>query len=397
MDAEIPALTQPQPRPAWRRALLALSRPAVLIAVVSLLLLGWQWLETRARLSDLQQELAKRLAEQGAEAVAGRTLAKQNQETLQTLTAKFGALEAKVAESQSQQLALEAMYQELSKSREERLLAEIEQSVTIAAQQLQLAGNVEAALIALASADARLARSGQAQFLPLRKLINRDIDRLKALPLADVPGIALKLEGVIAAIDGLPLAFEQRTRVVGEGAAKAEKPASYWQGLGRELWSEMKLLIRIERIDQAEPALLSPSQLFFLRENLKLRLVNARLSLLQHDGRSFREDLHQARDWLERYFDRRAKPVQTAAATLNSLAAADLSVELPTLNETLASLRNFKVVRERDNPATILRPKGRGDGGSAGKGSASSSVAGPSLGSATGTASMARPGGGALP
>lgn len=372
MDTETSALTQPQPqpRPAWRRALEALSRPAVLLAVISLLLLGWQWLETRVRLSELQQVLATRLAENDAEAAAGRTLAKQNQEALQSLTAKFGALDAQLAEAQSQQLALAAMYQELSKSREERLLAEIEQAVAIAAQQLQLAGNVEAALIALQSADARLARAGKAQFLPLRKLINRDIDRLKALPLADVPGIALRLEGVVGAIDGLPLAFEQRARTVGDDSAKAEKSLSTWQRLGRELWSEMKLLIRIERIDQAEPALLAPSQVFFLRENLKLRLINARLSLLQRDGSNFREDLHQARDWLLRYFDRRAKPVQVAVATLNSLAAADLSIELPTLNETLASLRNFKLTRERESPPPSPRPtssggpaKGRSDGG----------------------------------
>ncbi len=377
MDTETSALTQSQSPPAWRRALAALSRPAVLLAVISLLLLGWQWLETRVRLADLQQVLAKRLAENDAEAASGRAMAKQNQEALQALTAKFGALDAKLAEAQSQQLALEAMYQELSKSREERLLAEIEQAVAIAAQQLQLAGNVEAALIALSSADARLARAGQAQFLPLRKLINRDIDRLKALPLADVPGISLKLEGVTGIIDSLPLAFEQRARTPGELPAKAA--VSTWQRLGRELWAEMKLLIRVERIDQSEPALLSPSQVFFLRENLKLHLINARLSLLQRDGSSFREDLHQARDWLLRYFDRSAKPVQVAVATLNSLAAADLSIELPSVNETLASLRNFKLVRERENPASITRTKGRGDGGPAEKGSASG----------------ARPGGGA--
>ncbi len=370
MDAEIPALTQrgPMPRPAWRRALGALSRPAVLLAVVSLLLLGWQWLETRVRLAELEQVLAKRLAENDAETAAGRTLAKQNQETLQSLTAKFGALDAQVAEAQSQQLALEAMYQELSKSREERLLAEVEQAVAIAAQQLQLAGNVEAALIALGSADARLARAGQAQFLPLRKLINRDIDRLKALPLADVPGIALKLEGVVVAVDGLPLAFEQRTRAAGEDSAKTEKKLGTWQRLGRELWSEMKLLIRIERIDQDEPALLSPSQVFFLRENLKLRLINARLSLLQRDGSSFREDVRQARDWLLRYFDRRAKPVQVAVATLNSLSSADLNIELPTLNETLASLRALKLARERESPTPLPRSKGTSSGPRAGGG-----------------------------
>lgn len=384
MDSEIPALNQaPPPRPLWRRALAALKKPAVLIAVVSLLLLGWQWLETRVRIADLQQELAKRLAETDAVALASRTLAKQNQETLQFLTAKVGALDVKLAEAQGQQLALEAMYQELSKSRDERLLSEIEYAVTIAAQQLQLAGNVEAALIALAGADARLARTGQAQFLPIRKLINRDIERLKALPLADVPGIALKLEGVISAIDEMPLSFEQRTRLVTEMPGKTAKPApgeSFWRGLWRDLWTEMKQLIRVERITQADPALLSPGQIFFLRENLKLRLIDARLALLQRDGRSFREDLQHARDWLTRYFDTGAKPVGNAVATLNKLVLADLSLELPTLSETLVSLRNFKMARERDNPPSIPRPKGRGEGGSAGKDSASGSLTGPALG-----------------
>ena len=384
MDAELPALNQKQPLPGWQRALVALKKPAVLIAVISLLLLCWQWLETRVRIAHLQQELAQRLAENDSVAAAGRTLAKQNQETLQSLTAKVGALDAQLAEAQGQQLALEAMYQELSKSRDERLLAEIEYSVTIAAQQLQLAGNVEAALIALAGADARLARTGQAQFLQVRKLINRDIERLKALPLADVPGIALKLEGIIATIDALPLSFEQRSRAAADLPARPAKAAAgegFWRAMGRDLWAEMKQLIRVERMSQAEPALLSPGQTFFLRENLKLRLIDARLALLQHDGRSYREDLQHARDLLTRYFDTSAKPVANAIATLNKLAVTDLSLELPTLNETLASLRNFKLARERDSPIPIPRPKGRGDGGSAGKDPASNSLTGPAKGS----------------
>ena len=60
--------------------------------------------------------------------------------------ARIGALEAKLLESQSQQLALESLYQELSRSRDDWLLAEVEQTLAIAAQQLQLAGNVQAAL-----------------------------------------------------------------------------------------------------------------------------------------------------------------------------------------------------------------------------------------------------------
>jgi uroporphyrin-3 C-methyltransferase len=326
----------------------ALRRPPVLIAVIALLLLGWQWVETRSRLSDVREELTKRLSEGDAVAVAARTQSKQTQEDLQALQAKFAALDAKLSETQGQQLALEAMYQELSRSRDERVLAEVEQAVSIAAQQLQLAGNVEAALIALQSADARLARATNPRLAALRKVLAHDIARLKALPAADVPGIAQKLEGVTVGVDAMPLAFEQRPKA--EAPAKPSRsPAdlSFWQALARDIWNDTKQLVRIERIDTPEPGLLSPSQSFFLRENLKLRLVNARLALLSRDARSFKEDVGQARNWLERYFDNSAKPVQAALGTLKSLAAVDMSAELPSLDETLNTLRNYKLAQEK--------------------------------------------------
>ncbi len=366
----------------------ALRRPPVLIAVIALLLLGWQWADTRSRFSDVREELAKRLSEGDAVAKDARVLSRQSQEDIQVLLAKVGALEAKLAETQGQQLALEAMYQELSKSRDERVLAEVEQAVSIAAQQLQLAGNVEVALIALQGADARLARAGNARFIGLRKLLARDIVRLKALPAADVPGIALKLETVIGAIDTLPLAAEHRPRAEAP-ARPSRSPAdlSFWQALAQDVWNDTKQLVRIERIDRPDPGLLSPSQNFFLRENLKLRLVNARLALLSRDGKSFKDDLNQAGDWLERFFDLGAKPVQSARAALKTLAAADMTVDLPTLDETLNTLRNFKVVQqEKDPPPPGPRPTGRGDGSSAARGAASMRRIRPALG---------RPGGGA--
>jgi uroporphyrin-3 C-methyltransferase len=157
----------------WRSPL------ALVIAILAVLLI-WQWLDGRARIQDLREELAHRLAENDVVVRDSRVLAKQNQDTVSALQTRVAVLENGFSEAQGQQLALESMYQELSRSRDERLLAEIEQTITIAAQQLQLAGNVEAALIALNGADARLARAAQPQFLPLRKLIARDIGNLTA-------------------------------------------------------------------------------------------------------------------------------------------------------------------------------------------------------------------------
>jgi uroporphyrin-3 C-methyltransferase len=353
MPPDTPTLETPETAatpPARGRGFLpaALSRPPVAIAVVALLLLGWQAVDSHLQLSSVREEVAKRLSEGDAVAVAARTQSKQTQDDLQSLQARVAALDAKLAETQGQQLALEAMYQELSRSRDERVLAEVEQSVSIAAQQLQLAGNVEAALIALQSADSRLARAANPRLVGLRKLLARDIARLKALPAADVPGIALKLESVAVGVDTMPLAYEQRPKAAAPAqASRSPTDLSFWQALARDIWSDTKQLVRIERIDAPEPGLLSPSQNFFLRENLKLRLVNARLALLSRDAKSFKEDVGQSRVWLERYFDTSAKPVQGALVTLKSLAAADMATELPSLDETLNTLRNFKLAQEK--------------------------------------------------
>ncbi len=330
----------------WREAL---RRPAVLVAAVAIVIVIAQWVDTRMQVGSLQQELARRLADGDAVAKEGRTLARQSQETMTALQAKVAVLEAKLAEAQSQAVALEAMYQEISSTRDERLLAEVEQAVVIAMQQVQFAGNVEAALIALQGAEARLARSAQPQFLAARKLIARDIERLKGTPGANISGLSLKIESVVAAVDSLSLAYEQRPKAEAAKPAAMAKPASvdYWRELGADLWRELRQLVRIERIDQGDPALLSPNQSFFLRENLKLRLLNARLALLQRDGKVFREEIRQSREHLDRYFDSRARPVQAAEATLKALAATDVSFDLPGLAETLAALRNLKFPRDR--------------------------------------------------
>ncbi len=344
---EVPQQTEVTPEPRGWRA--ALRRPAVRVGLVALAIIVAQWVDTRMQVASLQEELARRLADSESMAREGRGQARQMQESLAAQLAKISVLEARLAETQSQAVALEAMYQELSSSRDERLLAEVEQVVVIAMQQLQFSGNVEAALIALQGAESRLARSLQPQFLPVRKLIARDIERLKGIPGANISGLSLKIESVVTAVDGLPLAYEQRPRPVATTAGAEARPATldFWRDLGAELWREFRQLVRIERIDHGDPALLAPQQSYFLRENLKLRLLNARLALLQRDGRVYREEIRQAREQLDRYFDGRAKPVQSAQSTLATLAGTDVSFDLPGLAESLTALRNLKLARER--------------------------------------------------
>jgi uroporphyrin-3 C-methyltransferase len=308
------------------------------------LLFVWQWYDGHNRINALRDDFAQRLRESESDSRDARLSARQAQEAAREAQAKLAQIELKLAEFQNQQIGLEALYQELSRSRDEWVLAEIEQILTIASQQLQLTGNVQAALAALQTADARLARSGRPQFLPLRKIFARDIERLKTAPGLDVPGLAVKLDQLIAGVDSLPLVQEARPQAA---AAATREPQGLWERLVAELLVELKQLVRIQNMEGTDPALLSPPQAFFLRENLKLRLLSARLALLARDETAYRSEVKVAASWLERYFDPHSRATAAMAVTLKQLGSGAIGVSLPTIGESLAAVRGYKPIRKQ--------------------------------------------------
>lgn len=341
-DAASPTETPPvrPPAAAWRN-------PWLYVALAAIGLAGWQWIETRSRLVDTQQQVARRLAEYDAAGKADRSLVKLAQDQVAVLQAKVSALEARQAEFQGETQELQNLYQELARGRDDAILLEVEQAVTLAAQQLQLAGNVQAAVLALQTADARLARLDRPQFIPLRKTLGRDLERLRSLPFIDVPGMSLKLEGVIVAIDKLPLAMDERPRSPEKTAEPPVPDMPWWRRAGKEFWQEVRGLVRIQRFDRTEPILMAPEQAFFLRENVKLRLLNARLALFARDAWTFRNELRAVQDLFARHFDSQDKSVQSAEQSLRQLTAAEINIELPNLNDSLAALRGLKSTGEK--------------------------------------------------
>lgn len=336
-------MSENQPAAPASRATILLLVAVVLAAALAALF----WVDTRQRIDSTQEQLARKLRAIEDDAREARSVARGAQEAQREAQAKISQLEARLAESQSQALALEALYQELSRNRDEWQLAEIEQVLAIASQQLQLAGNVRAALLALQLAEARL-RADRPQFVPIRRALARDIERLKALPALDLAGMSMRIDSLVAAVDSLPLAFDER----GERVAAAKRPApaaesGFWSRLGSEIWSELRGLVVVRQVNQPEPPLLPPSQAYFLRENLRLRLLNARLTLLTRDEAGYREDLRAAQAWIRRYFDVRSRHTADALSTLKQLSATTLSFEMPTISESLEAVRGFKSRGER--------------------------------------------------
>lgn len=359
--AELPPTPPTPPAPSWVETLL---QPQVLgcaVVALGIVVAGQTW-SSHAQVRNLREEMARRLQKNDASNAETGTLARTVQESSKELQGKVALLESKQVEAQSQQLALEQLYQDLSKNRDEWALTEIEQVLSTASQQLQLAGNVPGALIALQNADRSLSRSDKPQFITIRRAIAKDMDKLKALPSVDSVGLALRLDNVIAQIDLLPMLADEKptlpappekkavkAKTDGKPAAPAEAPSPWllklqdvWTSWSTDMWTDVRQLIRVRSVETPDALMLSPTQAYFLRENLKLRLLNARMALLSRNEGAFRSDLIAAQDALVKYFDTRAKSTQTVQALLRQVQGSNLAIEMPTLADSLNAVRNYK-------------------------------------------------------
>ena len=323
-----------------------ISRMSVMQMVLAIVLVVflWQWFDTHLQINNMQQDLAHRLTDMDGNNKASQVLMMKVQESMRELSVKVSVLEARSAEAQNQRAALESLYQDLSGSRDETVLAEVEQLLLIAGQQLQLSANVKAALIAMQQADDRLKRMDRAALNGLRKTINRDIDKLRTLPVVNVQDIKFRLDNLIADVDTLPLvqdiADAPQRKNVAITAPMLDEGA--WRRLMREVWEDMKRLVRVENMQKREMPLLPPTQTFFLRENLKLRLLSARLGLLSRDEKSFKHDLQSVQEWTIRYFDVKSTSGVLAVTTLQKLRESSINIELPDISASLEAARNYR-------------------------------------------------------
>ena len=345
----------------------------LIYAVLLLLavLLAGQWWTMRSENNKLRQEIARRLQVGDSSNTETKVLVKSVQDEAKELQGKVSVLESKQVESQSQQLALEQLYKDLSRNSDDWTLAQVEDVLSTASQQLQLAGNVQGALIALQNADKNLSRSDKPQFIIVRRAIASDIEKLKALPTLDVTGIAVRLDSVIGQIDSMPLLSDEKP-IVGVSKPSNQAPASSkakpsgsaniaksqavadtvvtdwknslkdkWQSWSAEMWTEISQLIRVRTVATPDALLLSPTQAYYARENLKLRLLNARLGLLSRNESAFRSDLIAAQETITKYFDTRAKQTQTVQTMLKQVQNSNLSITMPALDSP-AAIRTYK-------------------------------------------------------
>ena len=325
------------------------------LSVVALIL-AWQG---QGKLKDLERELVRRQAGSQSEASEARALARESQDLSRDSAAKIALLEARLAEVALQRGQLEELIQSMSRSRDENVIGDIEASIRVAMQQSSITGSAEPLVATLRQADERLQRYKQPRLDGVRRAVARDLDRVKAISVADVSTLTIKLDEVVRLLDELPLlssadkSIEQQAarQRRNERAVSASAPAPVaassdwwdqaqrrWQDLVGQVWTEAKGLLRVTRIEHPEAMLLAPDQTFFLRENAKLRLLNARLALLSRQFETAQTDLRDTLLILDRYFDGRSRKVQAANELLRQVAGQARQVNVPRPDDTLAAL-----------------------------------------------------------
>ena len=305
------------------------------------------------KLSTIQEQLARQSADAGTQAIEARTIALQAQEQARDTATRVTVAETRLNEVALQRSQLEALMQSLSRSRDENLVVDIESALRLAQQQAQLTGSLEPLVATLKSAQQRIERAAQPRLAPLQRALERDLQRITSASVTDTAGLLARLDDLVRQVDDLPVqnAVAQaaatrrlQARHATHDAAQAASGAAqaWWQTALQRSWEvvrdEVRGLVRVSRIDQPEAILLAPDQAFFLRENLKLKLLNARLGVLARQFDSARADLAAASAAINKYFDPASRRTQSAATVLQQAQAHLKTAELPRLDETLSAL-----------------------------------------------------------
>ncbi len=346
-------------------------RWAVLILSAATLGAGWLAWDTQKRVQSLEQELVRRQQDSQGQATEARVLSKQAEDMSREAVARTTLLETRLAEVALQRTQVEDLIKTLSLSRDENLVSDIESSLRVASQQATLTSSAEPLIAALQSADERLAHAKQPRLDNIRRAVAKDLDRVRSTRVADLTALAIRLDEATRLVDELPLINQPEavqmppqanTKALAKPstspaphkntknhtappAASASAPTSWgqsaWQwtqGTAQNMWSETQGLVRLTRIAHPEAMLISPDQGFMLRENIKLRLLNARLSLLSRQNDQALNDLQTIQNVVPRYFDGQSHKTQLLLSMLADVASQGRQTSLPRPDDTLAAL-----------------------------------------------------------
>ncbi len=328
-----------------------LSVLALLLALVALVVAAWLWYRGEQRLAGFDERLGT--VEVGMESsvqdvVLPRLAQLQDRIERQAEAgeAQQQALASLQETLESSQLQLSGLSQRLDGGQRQWQLLQIETLLLTANRRLQLYNDPRAARTALELANEAIADLGDPRLFDVRSRIANEIAALTALPDPDIEGLALSLTALAQQIPELPLASDvpAEYQTQEEGGAQASPTIDFssgWRHFVDSVGDALQGMVTIRRADGTQSALLPPDQVFFLNQNLLLKLQSARLALLNRNTELYRASLTSAVEWLQRYYATDSAAVTGVIDRLNQMQNVKLDWQVPDIAGSLAALRAY--------------------------------------------------------
>ncbi|MBW4048792.1 MAG: hypothetical protein HIU89_12955 [Proteobacteria bacterium] len=320
---------------------------ALLVVVVLVGVVAW-WVD--GRLYATQAEIAKRLQAANTASIEARTLAKQSADIVGALNARIAVLESREQDFAAQRMALQQLYQDFAKSRDDAFLGQTAELIALGQQQAELTGSLSPLVSTLESSAVRLKRANSQRAQLVLRAVQVDLSRLKSSVAPDIPAAAQRLDELASLIDQLQTrasaAPQEGKAAQQHGTANDVGPVArgwaawleHWAQAG---WEQVRRLVSITRIDHPEVLLMSPKQADYLRENLKLQVLNARLDLLSRNASGYRADMRAIVASLHNYFNTNQARAQMALTLARQAEQVDLGAQPAANLESLAALANL--------------------------------------------------------
>lgn len=331
---------------------------ALVLSLLALGASGFLFVQGQNLLKNQELSFEQKIGAAGLGQSKNAVLLENNQVRLDDLARQLQAVQNRNQQYEAQLAASHRAYQELVRSRADWLVDEVEATLNLAAQQLLIAGNVPVAVRVLEGLETRLTRFDHPQLLPIRQAISQDIADLKNKPYLDVAAVSLRLNRLETAVASLPMAMDGALQPGARAPVMVDPQAPWWQRAWQSTVQGLKGMVEVRSLNSNDSMLMSPEQVYFMRENLRLRLMDARLALMQRSTEVYASELNTAEAAVQQYFDPASEATRSWLNELAQLKALDVqnTQDGSALAASLAAVREYQQ-RARAEAAAAALPE----------------------------------------
>ncbi|ULJ59319.1 uroporphyrinogen-III C-methyltransferase [Wielerella bovis] len=320
-----------------------LATGALVLSLLALGASGFLFVQGQNELKIQQLKVAQELDKAGLGDSQNAVLLQNNLIKQEELDKQLAQIVQNEKNTQDRLNSINRAYAELLKGRVNWLVDEVEATLNVASQQLLLSGNTPVAITVLENIEQRLARFEQGDLLAIKQAVSADLTALKSTSYVNVSGTALRLDRLENSISGLPLMVDNTLQATNDKPEVVSQAGSFWTRAWDNTAALLKSMVEVRKLDNNDAMLIAPEQVYFVRENLRMRLLDARLAVLQHNNEVYQNDLAAIESAIKQYYDVQSPNTQAFLKELGELRTLEIRmVSDDALKGSLKAVRDYQ-------------------------------------------------------